>query len=337
MWDGFHETGIFTSACQHGFIIWLMDMIRSGELAKYPLTITVKALEVFGKNLLIGYDIGCSFSETIAKTPLNEALQKKKCCTCVNAFHGYSHNALCQQSFHPTHIKGMGLEDLKTLERIFSYRYHRKVFIDLFFWQWDSDKYANLGTMLFNNYIQALHILETEAAELAHDLEQFNLTESDLEAMWVDQAGHFKELGKERAEKVNGVAYVELLQQLRDIDYTAFRIQEPEDFEQLPPHSSYSLGLSKTCKTETRCRFLGEKRDNVLWEILQMESQMDVQWRWTPLDSEYKAALKYMTERKYLQALENLHLLVIKRLFEMHKLNMSGTGEFSFANLYIGF
>ncbi|KAJ3804751.1 hypothetical protein F5876DRAFT_52960 [Lentinula aff. lateritia] len=344
MWDGFHETGIFASACRHGFIIWLTDMIRSGELAKYPLAITAKALEVFGENLLIGYDIGCSFSETIAKTSLNEAFQKKKCRTCVNAFHGYSHNALCQQSFHPTHIKGMGLEDLETLERIFSQsnqlaavtrymsRYHRKVFIDLFFRQWDSDKYANLGTMLFNNYIQALHILETEAAELAHDLEQFNLTESDLEAMWVDQAGHFKELGKERAEEVNGVAYVELLQQLRDIEaalersYTAFRIQEPEDFEQLPPHSSYSSGLSETRKTETRRHFLGEKRDNVLWEILQMESQMDVRRRWTPLDSEYKAALKYMTERKYLQALENLHLLVIKRLFEMHKLNMSGTG-----------
>ncbi|KAJ4492156.1 hypothetical protein C8J55DRAFT_556601 [Lentinula edodes] len=106
----------------------------------------------------------------------------------------------------------------------------------------------------------------------------------------------------------------------------AFRIQEPEDFEQLPPHSSYSSGLSETRKTETRRCFLGEKRDNVLWEILQMESQMDVRRRWTPLDSEYKAALKYMTERKYLQALENLHLLVIKRLFEMHKLNMSGTG-----------
>ncbi|KAF8828050.1 hypothetical protein HHX47_DHR4001030 [Lentinula edodes] len=108
--------------------------------------------------------------------------------------------------------------------------------------------------------------------------------------------------------------------------YTAFRIQEPEDFEQLPPHSSYSSGLSETRKTETCRRFLGEKRDNVLWEILQMESQMDVRRRWTPLDSEYKAALKYMTEHKYLQALENLHLLVIKQLFEMHKLNMSGTG-----------
>ncbi|GAW02457.1 hypothetical protein LENED_004115 [Lentinula edodes] len=292
--------------------------------AKYLLAITAKALEVFGENLLIGYDIGCSFSETIAKTSLNEAFQKKKCHTCVNAFHGYSHNTLCQQSFHLTHIKGMGLEDLETLERIFSQsnqlaavtrymsRYHHKVFIDLFFWQWDSDKYANLGTMLFNNYIQAL-------AELVHDLEQFNLMESDLEAMWVDQAGHFKELEKERAEEVNGVAAA------LERSYTAFRIQEPEDFEQLPPHSSYSSGLSETRKTETRRRFLGEKQDNVLWEILQMESQMDVRRRWTPLDSEYKAALKYMTERKYLQALENLHFLVIKRLFEMHKLNMSGT------------
>lgn len=32
MWGIFDETGIFASACPHGFVLWLVDMVRSGEL-----------------------------------------------------------------------------------------------------------------------------------------------------------------------------------------------------------------------------------------------------------------------------------------------------------------
>lgn len=32
MWDIFEETGIFACACRHGMIVWLTDMVRSGEL-----------------------------------------------------------------------------------------------------------------------------------------------------------------------------------------------------------------------------------------------------------------------------------------------------------------
>ena len=31
-WGIFDETGIFASACRHGLILWLIDMVRSGEL-----------------------------------------------------------------------------------------------------------------------------------------------------------------------------------------------------------------------------------------------------------------------------------------------------------------
>ena len=31
-WDIFDETGIFAGACRHGFILWVIDMVRSGEL-----------------------------------------------------------------------------------------------------------------------------------------------------------------------------------------------------------------------------------------------------------------------------------------------------------------
>ncbi|KAG6870676.1 hypothetical protein C0993_004504, partial [Termitomyces sp. T159_Od127] len=32
MWAIFAESGIFASACRHGFILWICDMITSGEL-----------------------------------------------------------------------------------------------------------------------------------------------------------------------------------------------------------------------------------------------------------------------------------------------------------------
>jgi len=31
MWGVFAETGLFASACRHGLILWVADMIRSGE------------------------------------------------------------------------------------------------------------------------------------------------------------------------------------------------------------------------------------------------------------------------------------------------------------------
>ena len=31
MWGVFDETGIFASACPHGFVLWLADMVQSGE------------------------------------------------------------------------------------------------------------------------------------------------------------------------------------------------------------------------------------------------------------------------------------------------------------------
>ena len=31
MWGVFAETGLFASACRHGLILWVADMVRSGE------------------------------------------------------------------------------------------------------------------------------------------------------------------------------------------------------------------------------------------------------------------------------------------------------------------
>lgn len=65
-----------------------------------------------------------------------------------------------------------------------------------------------------------------------------------------------------------------------------------------------------------------------------MEVSFDISRRWTPADTEYMEAVKYMNIRKYHQALERLHKLVVQRLYEMHKLNLSGTGMIFFSRFY---
>jgi len=77
----------------------------------------------------------------------------------VPAFHGHAHNRLCQLSHHILMSEGFGLEDLETCECVFAGSnavahltrhatpFHRRQFIDMYFRQWDADKYENLGAV----------------------------------------------------------------------------------------------------------------------------------------------------------------------------------------------
>jgi hypothetical protein len=77
----------------------------------------------------------------------------------VNAFHGHAHSRLCQLRCHPLYLKGLGLEDLETCERVFSSsnsvarliryssHFHWLQFLDLHFQQWDDDKYLELSKL----------------------------------------------------------------------------------------------------------------------------------------------------------------------------------------------
>ncbi|KAJ3727628.1 hypothetical protein C8R42DRAFT_694106 [Lentinula raphanica] len=290
MWNVFDKSGVFVSACRHGFILWICDMVRSGELAKYPLAMVGKALKTLGPKWVMGYDIGCSFGGTVVSSSLGEEFKAQDCRTCVNAFHGYSHNALCQQSNHPLNITGMGLEDLETLERFFSSSNQLAT-------------YQNLATMLHNNVKQALGIIENDGQALHADLEAKGLTVEDLEAYFRDETNYTQELGKETEADLHAVAYVELLQEYRDL----------------------SQGLSQTRRTETDRRVLCERRDKVLFDLVKMEVAMGISARWQVTDQPYLETLKYINTHKYQKALERLHKLVIMRLLELHKMNLSFT------------
>ena len=193
---------------------------------------TARALDTLGDRLLIGYDIGCSFSATVAASSLGPKFQESGSRCCVNAFHGYSHNYLCQAHNHPNIIQGMGLEDLEGMERIFSgsnqlasvtrysTAYRRRVIIDQYFQNWDAEKYRNLGQWLYSNYVQALKILKEESYALEEAMLSLGITgTAQLDEWHQEQVAYLHTLGKEEDYDVLSVAYVELLQELSDLEW----------------------------------------------------------------------------------------------------------------------
>lgn len=58
-----------------------------------------------------------------------------------------------------------------------------------------------------------------------------------------------------------------------------------------------------------------------------MELKMGIDQRWEESTPEFKDTKKYMHDRAYQKALDALQRLVVQRLFELHRLNLSGVGE----------
>ena len=200
--------------------MWLTNDVR----AKYALAILARLLEkLTGKKICVGYDIGCTFECTVLKSKLGKTFEESGSRFCVNAFHGYSHSYKCQVDYHPNCIIGLGLEDLETLERIFSgsnqlapiIRYaspfRRHVHIDLYFTQMDHEKYGNIGMMLYNNYKQALGIVATEPA-LDATLQELEITKEDLATFETEERQYFATLRDEDPKNLHAIAYVEALQ-----------------------------------------------------------------------------------------------------------------------------
>lgn len=51
---------------------------------------------------------------------------------------------------------------------------------------------------------------------------------------------------------------------------------------------------------------------------------------WMPSDPHYVQALEYSGQRRFIRVVEELEALVVQRLFELSKANLSGTGTIIF-------
>ncbi len=324
------------------------------------------------RNKAIGYDIGCAFTSTVNSSPLVGPLAHEHGLTfAVNAFHGYAHNRLCQLSNHPLYKDGFGLEDLETLERIFSSsnnvartiryasQFHWKQALDLFFMQWDEEKYAELckyihhcgdililmhkeAKFLFNNYKQALQILKDFTPEVNRMKTLLGLEDDDIKKWAHEEHKFLLDLKDEPEERVLESAYVEALimrekaeyahnivcsrRYLSDVPHCSAKWQKVSmDFVATEGHDVQDE--AKTRRLETARRHAMHEMAFALHAVEDLELKLKLNETWTTKHPKYEETLAYMRKRQFHRALDKVQQLVVQRLFELSKANIAGMGK----------
>ncbi|KAJ7744928.1 hypothetical protein B0H16DRAFT_1463071 [Mycena metata] len=315
MWAIYDETGIFMSLCRHGFVLAVADMVRSGELSKYALAIEEDTLDCYGHDVVIGFDTACGNAKTLWNSPLGPRALLQNLILIVGAFYGHAHNRLCQLLFLISYIEGMGLEDLEGCERFFSksnanagsVRYasifHRLQTLTNYFAHVDThNTYANLSKFLVDNYWQALGILDTEPA-LRAKIDSVDVFPARLQ----EELKFLKSLMGEAEEDTLHMEYYQRLVNFADRTLKRDLARQP--------------GSPVTAR-----RHAEENWDKAFADVQQSEAALGVVDRWEPTGPQWAEAAHLVSTKRYRMALLKLERLVIQRMFELTKMNLSQTG-----------
>ncbi|KAJ7716706.1 hypothetical protein B0H16DRAFT_1338682 [Mycena metata] len=334
-WAIYDETGVFVCLCRHGFILLVADMVRSGELSKYALSVCNELIKAFPAGLGNGYDIGCGSSSTIWNSPLGAKALLAKFRLLVGAFHGHAHNRLCQLLYLATYVFGLGLEDLEGCERFFSRSnalatsvqyasiFHRKQTLAFFKHFEAHETYANLSKFLVNNYWQALDILAGEPMFLSA-MQLAGITDLNEFPKRLDQEFTFlKSLMGDSEEDTLQMEYYQRLVNFTNRRWVSLCclllcVELILKLELVKKESSKS--------SRTVIRHAQENYDKAYAEVQESEIKMGVVDRWEDTSPEWAEAAHLVSTKRYRLAVLKLERLVVQRMFELTKMNLSQTG-----------
>ncbi|OSD08236.1 hypothetical protein PYCCODRAFT_1441222 [Trametes coccinea BRFM310] len=333
----YKTTGIFVCACRHGFVQKACEMVRSGELAKYPLVHVDHVIDVHGQDTGCGYDIGCSFKETVNKSPL---LHMKALAAAIQfvvcAFHGYAHNRLCQLANHPLYLTGYGIEDLEGMERLFSasnnvarvIRYaspfHWMQSLDLHFTQWDEDKYSELSNFLLNNYKQSLRIIAENTVEVEQLKAELKIDDSAFKTWLEEEKTFLSALREPPEEQVLETAYVQALITCQQAQDKLERVRHEWVVVSNNDDLDYGADARRTRRIEAARRSAFDELALAIQAVGDLEAKLEIDQPWTPAHPRYQETLSRIRHREFHCTLDKVQQLVMQRLFELSKANMSG-------------
>ncbi|KIY49673.1 hypothetical protein FISHEDRAFT_40870 [Fistulina hepatica ATCC 64428] len=308
---------------------------------KYPIAHVDKVIDRYGADVGAGYDIMCEFMKTLRVSSISDKVRDSRLVGIVPAFHSHAHSRSCQVWWHPLYIEGLGLIELEDCERLFARSnelatgtrmctpFHRRQQILEFLQFNDLDKYALHGKLLYSKYREALRIISNHGAELSVLEDKLKTTAQDYEDYLSQERAYLDSLRREPPEVTQKFEYMEALERLQKA-IAESRIAQRE-FERLneayernePVSGNVGKIKARYTRTANRVVILDE-------EVSRLEDVMGLDGRWTPESPEFVACSKEMGERRYRRALDELERLVVQRLLELTKLNMSGVGVFFF-------
>ncbi|KAJ7692509.1 hypothetical protein B0H14DRAFT_3100781 [Mycena olivaceomarginata] len=323
MWGIFDETGIFLCLCRHGFVLMIVDMIKSRELVKYPLAVVDSLIEHLGDNIGNGYDVGCDFQTKIKNSPLAARTRQCNFRCLVGTFHGHAHNRLCQLCNLATYVLGLGCEDLEGCELAKSCRYasrfHWQQEITSYIKHYDSfHTYVNLSRFITNNYKQAIDILKNEDALHVWMREEGIADYSEEKTFLLG----LKAGSKDQSETLE-MEYVQKLVNL-DASRAKYVVVAGEARKAQAGDAPYTPGVPKS---ELARRHAREKVDRDLEAVQELEEKLGISDCWTSESPQWTATVQQVKQKKYQKALDAVELLVVERIFELTKINQSQTDK----------
>ncbi|KAJ7776444.1 hypothetical protein B0H16DRAFT_1659785 [Mycena metata] len=336
----YDETGIFPALCRHGFVLIIVDMVKSGELAKYGFSIVAHLIRVLGK-LGLGYDIGCRFAQMVRMHPaLSKLAADNEFKALIGAFHGHAHNRRCQLCNLTTYVPGVGLEDLEGCEKFFSKSnalaattryatvFHRQQAIVSYIKHADTaDAYQGLSLLLASKYRRALKIKGT-AVLLRETMHSMGIESRSIFETWLEKEKVFlATLSKEPPQETLEMEYYQKLVNLQDLEERVAIIASvglpmlPADVD-----ATYTAAASQTRRIETQRRHAIELRDKTLAVVVDLEVRLNIAQRWEDDGDDWIRVAAMAKNRRYQRAIDALEGLVVARMFELSKVNMSDTG-----------
>ncbi|KAK7060534.1 hypothetical protein VNI00_001300 [Paramarasmius palmivorus] len=335
MFAFFAISGVFLAVCRHGHLLAMCDMRRSGELMKYPLAIVNRLMDDFGLDLCVAYDIMCAFFKTLTRSRLGSKVKSSRLTGVVPAFHGHAHNRKCQLRWHPQYRFGVGIEDFEECERFFSrsnllasltrlatYFHRRQLLLQHFHFN-DEDKHALSGNFIYQTYRRVVQRLLENTHAYHESLKRFEMTPTTCEDLLASEREHFENRNfPERPEVSEKIEYAELLEQFWKTKENADAVHEAY-LAMTKNRSAHSADQIATSRARDRINF---DKFQIAQEALLRFEDANPRERWTKDSNEYQEALKLRLERRYWEALEELELVVVQRLFELTKLDMSDIG-----------
>ncbi|KAG2154474.1 uncharacterized protein EDB93DRAFT_1102246 [Suillus bovinus] len=166
---------------------------------------------------------------------------------------------------------------------------------------------SSLGEAFKKQGCRSSGILASESIALDEAKRSLSISDDDLESWHAEEVDYFANVGK---QSTVGCACYGVC-------------GAPSKIER--HGSSYSADLLSTRRLEMQCRYATEHLATLQHEVVSMEVTMGISHRWQPSTLEYQQTMEYMAAYKYQCALDQLQQLVVQRLFELQKLNISQT------------
>ncbi|KAJ8073036.1 hypothetical protein PM082_019904 [Marasmius tenuissimus] len=340
----YDETGVFVSTCRHMFVLWIADMVKSGEGRKLALAILSRYLNACKKEREeyslpdpsgskgFGYDIGCGFNATVEKSPLKELAVEEKLKILIGLMHGHAHNRRCQLLYLMIYIFAAGIEDLEVLERLFSQsnaltsatrhasRFHRRQMIEEWMYHHDNfESYANLSKFIYNNYAQVLEIL-AEKEKIFKEMEEIGVEKPSDVLGWLAEEREYLDSRQDTPEEDEAI--IELFRKLVSLKSCQERLASSRTvFLQYKPGDK-----DETARLERSMRQDNELETKLMAEVHVLEHKLNIKDRWTEDSEEWDKAAEMSKNQDYQKAIDRLEALVVARIFELSKMHLASTG-----------